>query len=274
MVLLLMVLSLWLFSENSELASTVLSNNNSIEELNLRISYFENLVTSKEAELSELKDQLDSFGTAEDHDNTFQGDYEQILADNIELHTRVEDLENQVDRASQTLDVELGKVYSRWSNSMDAHMSIVSSSNWNEVSLYEVYQLIGLRTQDAISLLGIDYERVPVGIEGTFRGYHYKNHGIILASQEYYEEDEIRKVFLDDSVSINGTNQSMTLEDVMDVLGKTEIVEIQTEGNEYWLFYEYDKYTVEYRVTNNVESNLVDISITLPGEDEASWRFP
>lgn len=131
----------------------------------------------------------------------------------------------------------------------------------------ESYKLIGKSKKEIIDLYGTSFENVPEGVEGIYHGLHYKELGVIFAMSD----DIVRAVYLDDSASIKGTYLDLTIYDVQDILGENEIQSIMTEGQEYWLFYEYDNYTIQFRTMESL-NKLEDISIVLPGKHFGHWQ--
>lgn len=186
--------------------------------------------------------------------------YEELEKKNRTLEEKMNNLENEntdLVENNENLEEEIDALMlacSDYNQKKDLFIEVLSECFNPELS----YVFLEKDKDSLIELLGNDYEKKAVGIEGSSNGYAYKEYGIILSV--YKNSDNlIHAVFIDNDSEVFGTKVGMSLDEIIGVLGETEIMSIQTEGQEYWAFYEYDNFIIEYRALS--EQNVISIAV-------------
>lgn len=117
-----------------------------------------------------------------------------------------------------------------------------------EYSDAEIKEMILTLQEDLQEKLGEGYEIVPSGSEGTYEGYYYKDLGLTFIFNH-----KLLWIDCDNNVDIHGASPGMTFEEIMEVLGNTEIqdtfIEIP-ENKAYEISYDFDGFTLRCESVN------------------------
>lgn len=111
-----------------------------------------------------------------------------------------------------------------------------------EYSDAEIKDMFLTLQDDLLAKLGDGYEIVPSGSEGAYEGYYYKDLGLTFIFNH-----KLLWIDCDNNVDIHGARPGMTFEEIMKVLGDTEIedtfIEIP-ENKAYEISYDFDGFTL------------------------------
>lgn len=110
------------------------------------------------------------------------------------------------------------------------------------ISDKEIKEFFLSTKDDLLSRLGNKYEIVGIGAEGTYDGYYYKDLGLKFAF-----DNGVSWIECNDDIIIHGVHGGMSFDEVMKILGNTEVEEswIETPYNKtYEIYYDFDGFTL------------------------------
>ncbi len=116
-------------------------------------------------------------------------------------------------------------------------------------NLSGIKEIMSLKKEQVLELLGDDYKVVQTGIEDSEKGFYYEKYGITIVFDDFSEPDMIAKIECTEKVDVNGTKVGMSFSEIEAILGDgniSELTKVEQDQPNYELDYKYDDFIVWY----------------------------